>query len=80
MLTEFIRAVTPLTLYIPLSIFSLNKSLMYPKKNHDNNKMEEGVLQMLDGTTVVCDETTLGEGALKEIGVYNIKAIATLIE
>jgi len=35
---------------------------------------------MLPGTTVVCDETLMKEGQIKENGVNNIKAVATLIE
>jgi len=35
---------------------------------------------MVEGTTVVCDETSITEGQVKENGVNNIKALAHLIE
>lgn len=35
---------------------------------------------MVDGTLVVCDETVMKEGMVKQNGVANIKALATLIE
>jgi len=35
---------------------------------------------MLNGTTVVIDETQMKECQLKEKGINNIKALATLIE
>ena len=38
------------------------------------------MLQMLDGTVVILDETNMKEGQLKENGVRNIKALASLIE
>jgi hypothetical protein len=53
---------------------------MNPKKNYDTNQLEGGLLQMMDGTAVICDETIMKEGQLKETGVFNIKGIATLIE
>lgn len=35
---------------------------------------------MVDGTTVILDETAMTEGKIEKNGVNNIKAIATLIE
>lgn len=37
LLTNFIRSVTIMTLYIPLSIYSLENTQMNPKKNYDTN-------------------------------------------
>lgn len=42
--------------------------------------LEPGVLQLIDSTFLIVDETQLGEGQIKEQGVANIKALATLIE
>jgi hypothetical protein len=42
--------------------------------------MEPGMLQMLEGTNVVCDETHIKEGKIEKNGISNIKALAELIE
>ena len=42
--------------------------------------MEPGLLQMLEGTNVICDETTIKEGKIEKNGISNIKALAELIE
>jgi hypothetical protein len=42
--------------------------------------MEPGMLQMLEGTNVICDETHIKEGKIEKNGINNIKALAELIE
>jgi len=42
--------------------------------------MEPGLLQMLEGTNVICDETHITEGKIEKNGISNIKALAELIE
>lgn len=42
--------------------------------------MEAGLLQMLDGTPIIVDETHLEEGQMKGFAVNNIKALAEVIE
>jgi hypothetical protein len=42
--------------------------------------MEAGVLQLLEGTNVICDETQIKEGKIEKNGINNIKALAELIE
>lgn len=79
-LAKFISAIIPFSLHIPVSIDTLENKRFSPLKNYDTNVLESGVLQMIDGTFVVCDETTMKEGVLKVNGVAGIKAIATLIE
>lgn len=51
-----------------------------PKKNYDTLQMEPAVLQMLDHTNLICNETNMKEGKIQKNGVNNIKAIAELIE
>jgi hypothetical protein len=51
-----------------------------PKKNYDTNQLEPGLFQMLDGTNVICDETGILPGKIGGNGVYNIRALAELIE
>ncbi len=42
--------------------------------------MEAGLLQILQGTSLICDETHIEEGKFEKYGVPNIKALAELIE
>ena len=79
-LTSLIQNITPLTNYIPLTIESLENLKLAPHKNYETNTLEGGLLQMVDGTTVIIDETTMKEGQIKEKGIMNIKTLATLIE
>ena len=51
------------------------------KKNYDTNLMEQGYLStILNGTTLIVDETNMQPGKIINNGVKNITAIATLIE
>jgi hypothetical protein len=70
--------VTPLLLGLPLSLETLERARFQPRKNYDTNLLEQGLLQFVDGTLVLADETVLQEGTVKGLG--NIKALATLIE
>ena len=42
--------------------------------------MEPSLLQMIEGTNVIFDETLMKEGKIEKNGVHNIKALAELIE
>lgn len=53
---------------------------MTPAKNYDTNMLEPGLLEMIDGTFVICDETCMKEGQIKENGLNSIKGLAVLIE
>ena len=79
-LLKFIQAVLPLTLYMPLTIDNLDKDRYTPRKNYDTNLLEPGLFQMVDSTFVLTDELWMKEGQVKDNGLNNIKAIATLIE
>ena len=80
LLTQFLKAIIPFTLYLPVTIETLETKVMSPKKNYDTNLLEPGLLQMVDGTLVIIDESTMKAGTIKENGLTSIKAIATLIE
>jgi Mini-chromosome maintenance replisome factor len=67
-------------MYLPLSIDTLESKRFSPRKNYDTNQLENGLLQLNEGTFIVCDETVMKGGTIKETGVANIKALATLIE
>lgn len=79
-LTKFIKAITPFTLYLPISIDTLETKKFSPKKNYDTNLLEPGLLQLVDGTFLIGDETVMKTGQVKENGVASIKSLATLIE
>lgn len=79
-LAKFIKAIVPLALHLPVTIDTLENRRFSPRKNYDTNLLEAGILQMIDGTFVIGDETHMKEGVLKDNGIANIKAFATLIE
>lgn len=79
-LTTFIKAITPFSMYLPLAIETLEQRRFSPKKNYDTNQLEGGLLQLVDSTFIIGDETVMKGGILKENGVANVKALATLIE
>jgi hypothetical protein len=79
-LAKFISAIMPFSMHLPVTIESLEQKRFCPRKNYDTNLLESGVLQLVDGTFVILDETTMKEGQLKGEGINAIKALATLIE
>ena len=64
-LSELISNISLMTSYIPLTIDSLEEMKLFPKKNYDTNSMEGSLLQMIDNTFVIIDETMLKEGQIK---------------
>ncbi|KAI8384705.1 putative alanine racemase-domain-containing protein [Radiomyces spectabilis] len=62
---------------LPLSLEVLNKVIFRPKSV--NESLQAGVLQLVDGTTLVVDETVLSEGTLGDNGVRNIQALNNVI-
>lgn len=66
------------TVQIPLTIDGLNKSKFTPKSVNEN--LEAGVLQLVEGTAVLVDETVLNEGQLVDAGVRNFQALNNLIQ
>ncbi|KAG2181550.1 hypothetical protein INT44_008365 [Umbelopsis vinacea] len=72
------RKLVPAFVELPLSLDVLNTTNFYPRSNDEN--LHAGVLQLLDGTTVLVDETMLKEGTLKEQGVKNMRALNKVIQ
>lgn len=66
------------TVQLPLTIDSLNKTKFTPKSVNEN--LEAGLLQLIDGTVVLVDETVLDEGQLVDAGVRNFQALNDLIQ
>ena len=67
-------------MYLPLSIDTMENKKFSPKKNYDTNMLEGGLLQLVDGTFMIVDETVMKSGQIKENGIQSVKAMATLIE
>ncbi|OBZ91282.1 Mini-chromosome maintenance complex-binding protein, partial [Choanephora cucurbitarum] len=66
------------TVNLPLTIDGLNKTKFAPKSVNEN--LEAGVLQLVDGTVLLVDETVLDEGQLVDSGVRNFQALQNLIQ
>ncbi|KAI8975269.1 putative alanine racemase-domain-containing protein [Mycotypha africana] len=77
-LLELLSQLTVHSVALPLTIDSLNKSRFTPKSVNEN--LEAGVLQLIDGTLLVVDETMLDEGQLVDAGVRNFQALQDLIQ
>ncbi|CEP15687.1 hypothetical protein [Parasitella parasitica] len=63
---------------LPLTIDGLNKIKFSPKSINEN--LEAGVLQLIDGTVLLVDETVLDEGQLVDPGVRNFRALQNVIQ
>jgi Mini-chromosome maintenance replisome factor len=66
-----LQKLLPAFIELPLSLDVLNTTNFYPRSNDEN--LHAGVLQLLDGTTVLVDETVLNEGTLKEQGKWHFQ-------
>lgn len=78
-LYEIIAKITTHSHLIDLSIANLNNLRFTPKKDHDNNKMIAGTLQLPDGLFLVLNETALEEGQLTEQGTVNLSTLNQII-
>jgi hypothetical protein len=80
-LERFMKLFQAHTLFAPVDLDSLCKYDMVPKKNYDTNQLSRGVLQFLNSTCVLFDETDMKEGKSEgERLIMNMKGIAELIE
>jgi hypothetical protein len=77
-LAQVLDSLTVHSVNLPLTIDGLNKTKFTPKSISEN--LEAGVLQLLDGTVLLVDETTLDEGQLVDPGVRNFQALQNLIQ
>ncbi|KAI9288385.1 putative alanine racemase-domain-containing protein [Umbelopsis sp. AD052] len=77
-ISSILQKLVPAFVELPLSLDVLNTTNFYPRSNDEN--LHAGVLQLLDGTTVLVDETMLKEGTLKEQGVKNMRALNKVIQ
>ncbi|GAA6056399.1 hypothetical protein JCM3770_000683 [Rhodotorula araucariae] len=78
-LTSAISSVVPTSASLDLSIPTLNNSkTRFAPRSRDEN-LESGRLQLANGTAVVVDLRGVGEGKLEDIGVRNLRHLATTI-
>lgn len=56
---------------VPLTIDVLNKKSFSPKSV--NESLQAGLLQLVEGTLLIIDETVLTEGSLGDTGMYLFK-------
>jgi hypothetical protein len=78
-LYEIVSKITTHSHYIDLSIANLNNLRFTPKKDHENNKMIAGTLQLPDGLYLVLNETALSEGLLTSIGTSNLSTLSQIM-
>ncbi|KAI8069857.1 putative alanine racemase-domain-containing protein [Gilbertella persicaria] len=77
-LAHVLDSLTVHSVHLPLTIDGLNKSQFMPKSVNEN--LEAGVLQLVDGTCLLVDETVLDEGQLVDSGVRNFQALQNVIQ
>ncbi|KAL1933589.1 hypothetical protein VTP01DRAFT_7679 [Rhizomucor pusillus] len=63
---------------LPLTIEGLNAGRFSPKSEYEN--LQAGLLQLVDGTSLLIDETSLTEGTLNDTGVRNVQALNNVIQ
>lgn len=78
-INSLISSLVPLTSKFDLTIDNLNKTKLCPKKNHSENRLNAGILQLPNNTHFVINEFTLQEGNLDSNGVKNCTSLSTLV-
>ncbi|KAI8059529.1 putative alanine racemase-domain-containing protein [Gongronella butleri] len=63
---------------LPLTLETLNKSWFFPRS--ENEDLRAGLLQLVPGTHVLVDETSLTEGKLGDQGVRNMQALVKVMQ
>ena len=66
--------------YINITIKDLNSKRYYSKFDIEKEELEEGELQLSDGSFVLLNEMKMGEGKLEDIGCKNVQTIKNLID
>ncbi|OQR66273.1 mini-chromosome maintenance complex-binding protein-like [Tropilaelaps mercedesae] len=65
---------------VEMSLEFLNGTKFIPSKDYDLNRIESGLLQLPNGTHLICDENALDAGQLSAVGVENFKALGNMIQ
>ncbi|KAI9281867.1 putative alanine racemase-domain-containing protein [Sporodiniella umbellata] len=77
-LLSVLQELTVRTAYLPVNLPTLNKIRWAPKSTNEN--LESGLLQLVEGTQVLLDETLLKEGQLTGFGVQNVQTLQSVIQ
>lgn len=64
---------------LPLSIRSLNETVLTPSQSKNGSKLRSGLLQLPSNLMLIIDETALEAGQLRELGLRNLNALKELI-
>ena len=79
-LYQLISSLVTHSVYLPMSLETLNGRSFIPKKDHSCNKLVSGRLQLAPETLLFVDETALEPGKLEEQGLANLKSLGELIK
>lgn len=60
---------------VAVNVAALESDTYFPVKNHETNTLKPGVLQLSQGTSLIVDETVIGEGQLRDQGLKNLNAL-----
>lgn len=81
LIKDLISAIHPLACIFDVTIDSLSKTLFTPTKDCAKNMMMDGLFgSLVDGSLLVVNETTLGNGEFSMYGVPNMMALQNLNE
>jgi len=78
-LLSLLRQITPVLVDVLCDTDTLNAGPLYPRKNHEKNKLELSPLQLPAGTHLVLNEIPLTEGHVNEQALKNINVVKQLI-
>lgn len=77
---NLIELLMPDSVYMPLTINSLNTVKFVPHKDYRSNCLKTGLLQLPNFTHLVLDETKLESGKLEEAGCKAVADVSELIQ
>ncbi|PWN40966.1 hypothetical protein IE81DRAFT_325055 [Ceraceosorus guamensis] len=80
-LFDVLTSLVPAVMLQKMSLDHLNDpaTRMAPASDGSEAGLLAGRLQLPDGTIVLCDESSMGEGTLKDRGVANVRELANLL-
>ncbi|SPO25366.1 uncharacterized protein UTRI_03221_B [Ustilago trichophora] len=81
-LSRRLNQLLPAVVDVSMDLATLNddRKPLYPRSAGEGTGLEAGRLQLVNGTTIVVNEGTMGEGQLKDNGIRNIKALSSVLE